>query len=72
VENLESIQAYIKHHALASEAFTLQITRKGKPWYPLLWRVFPNKAAATAAISQLPPEVRKSGAWARSFASLQK
>ncbi|MEJ2592900.1 MAG: SPOR domain-containing protein, partial [Candidatus Thiodiazotropha sp.] len=72
VENFESIQAYIKHHPLASEAFTLQITRKGKPWYPLLWRVFPNKAAATAAISQLPPEIRKSGAWARSFASLQK
>ena len=72
VENFESIQAYIKHHPLASEAFTLQITRKGKPWYPLLWRVFPDKAAATAAISHLPPEIRKSGAWARSFASLQK
>lgn len=72
VENIESIQAYIKHHALAEDAFSLQITRNGKTWYPLLWRVFPNKSAATEAIKQLPEEIRKSGAWVRSFASLQK
>jgi DamX protein len=72
VENIESIQSYIKHHPLAKEAFALQIRRKGKPWYPLLWRVFPDKSAALEALKSLPPEIRKGGAWTRSFASLQK
>jgi DamX protein len=72
VENIESIQSYIKHHALAEEAFTVQTKRNGKPWYPLLWRVFPDKSAAMEALKSLPPDIQKGGAWARSFASLQK
>jgi len=72
VENFESIQSFINHHALAKEAFTLQVRRNGKSWYPLLWRVFPDKPAAVEALKNLPSDIRKSGAWVRSFASLQK
>ncbi|MCU7850618.1 MAG: AAA family ATPase [Candidatus Thiodiazotropha sp. (ex Monitilora ramsayi)] len=70
--NIESIQRYIDQHGLSGEAFAIQTQRKGKPWYPLLWGTFPDRASALSGIKRLPPAVQSGGAWARSFSSLRE
>ncbi|MCU7808162.1 MAG: AAA family ATPase [Candidatus Thiodiazotropha sp. (ex Semelilucina semeliformis)] len=70
--NIDSIQRFIDQHGLSGEAFTMQTQRKGKPWYPLLWGTFPDRASALDGIKRLPPAVQTGGAWARSFASLRE
>ncbi|MCU7914948.1 MAG: AAA family ATPase [Candidatus Thiodiazotropha sp. (ex Gloverina cf. vestifex)] len=70
--NIDSIQRFIDQHGLSGEAFTIQTQRKGKPWYPLLWGTFPDRASALDGIKRLPPAVQTGGAWARSFASLRE
>ncbi|MCU7811870.1 MAG: AAA family ATPase, partial [Candidatus Thiodiazotropha sp. (ex Notomyrtea botanica)] len=70
--NIDSIQRFIDQHGLSGEAFTMQTQRKGKPWYPLLWGTFPDRASALDGIKRLPPVVQTGGAWARSFASLRE
>jgi DamX protein len=72
VENLESIRPVIVRHGIAEKAFSVETLRHGKPWFPLLWGVFPDRPAALAALKQLPPSLQKEGAWARPLASLQQ
>ncbi len=71
VENIESLQAVIEKYKLQEQAFSVRTMRKGRPWYPLLWGMFPNRAAATEAVKGLAAELQKGGAWARSLSSLQ-
>jgi DamX protein len=70
-EKIDSIRSVMARYRLQEEAFTIRTERKGRPWYPLLWGVYQNRARAVAAIKRLPPELRKEGAWARSLASLR-
>ncbi|WP_316367184.1 AAA family ATPase [Candidatus Thiodiazotropha sp. CDECU1] len=72
VENLDSLKRYIEKNGLAAETHTLKTTRKGKPWYALLWGDFPDRESALQAASALPAKVQKTGVWARTFSSLQQ
>jgi len=72
VESIDSIKPVIARHGIAEKAFTIETQRNGKPWFPLLWGVFPDRPAALAALKQLPPSLQKGGAWARAIASLEK
>ncbi|WP_421868492.1 AAA family ATPase [Motiliproteus sp.] len=44
---------------------------KQKPWYVVVYGRYPNRAAAMAAIGDLPPALRARRPWARSIAGVQ-
>lgn len=44
---------------------------KKKPWYVVIYGRYPNRAAAMAAIGELPPQLRARRPWARSIAGVQ-
>jgi DamX protein len=71
VGNIESVKAAVAKYGLQEQAFSIEGKRQGRPWYPLLWGVYPDKESALGAITRLPPELQKSGAWARSLVSLK-
>jgi septal ring-binding cell division protein DamX/type II secretory pathway predicted ATPase ExeA len=71
VENLDSLNRFIKNNSLDNQAVTVKTLRKGVPWYALIWGSFANRDQALAAQTRLPAAVQKGGVWARSFASLQ-
>jgi DamX protein len=72
VENVESLQPVIEKYRLQDQVFSVRTVRKGRPWYPLLWGQFPNRAAALRAVKSLAAELQKGGAWARPLSSLQQ
>ena len=71
VENVESLQRFIKNNGLEEQAFTLKTQRNGAPWYALLWGAFEDRERALQAQTALPSAVQKGGVWARPFASLR-
>ncbi|MET0027744.1 MAG: AAA family ATPase [Candidatus Thiodiazotropha sp.] len=71
VENVESLQRFIRANGLQGQVHTHKTLRKGVPWYSLLWGSFGSREQALEAQNQLPLAVQKAGVWARSFGSLQ-
>ena len=73
VGQLKSIDQFVSRHGLKEELFYIQTVRKGKPWYALMYGVFPSKEAAKSAIKrELPKSLHKRGMWARSMESVQQ
>jgi septal ring-binding cell division protein DamX/type II secretory pathway predicted ATPase ExeA len=71
VENITSLQRFIKENGLDDQTVTVKTMRKGVPWYCLVWGSFATREQALAAQSKLPAAIQKGGVWARTFASLQ-
>ncbi len=73
VGELKSITQFILAHDLKGDLHHIEMARKGKPWYILLFGSYPNREAAKAGITDdLPRTLQKRGVWARSFESIQK
>ncbi|MES9861590.1 MAG: AAA family ATPase [Candidatus Thiodiazotropha sp. LLP2] len=70
VENITSLQRFIKKNGLDNQVFTVKTQRRGSPWYALVWGSFESREQALKAQTQLPPAIQKAGVWARTFASL--
>ncbi len=66
------IPAYIKRHKLAGQVAYFKTSRNGKPWYPLLYGIYPDRAAAIAARPKLASQLRQKGIWARNLESVHK
>ena len=47
-------------------------TFRGKPWFQLLYGIYPDKRAARLAADKLPDNIRQAGPWIRRIASIQK
>jgi septal ring-binding cell division protein DamX len=47
-------------------------TFKGKPWYQLLYGIYPTKQDARLAAEKLPENIRQAGPWIRSISAVQK
>jgi len=54
-----------------AELGVAQGRRNGKSWYVLVYGSFPDKESAVGTIERLPPTLKRSGPWPRSFSSLQ-
>ena len=67
-----NIPAYIKQHKLAGQVAYFKTSRNGKVWYPLLYGIYPDRAAAIAARPKLASQLRQKGIWARSLESVHK
>ncbi len=64
------IRRFIQQHKLSGKAVYYRTTRNQRPWFVLIYHSYADRAAARAAISSLPPALRKTQPWARSFASI--
>ena len=49
-----------------------QTTFKGRPWFQLLYGIYPSKRDAQSAAEAFPPEIRKSSPWIRRLSGVQK
>jgi len=66
------IPAYIKRHKLAGKIAYFKTSRNGQPWYPLLYGIYPDRAAAIAARPKLASKLRQKDIWTRSLESVHK
>jgi DamX protein len=67
-----ALHDFVRHHHPRGELAFFRTRRNGRPWFPLLLGVYPDHAAASAARDALPKALRATGAWPRSFASVQQ
>ncbi len=67
-----NILAFIARHKLGDKAAYFRTQRKGRPWYSLVYGLYPSRAEATAAIRKLPAELQKLKPWIRSLGEIQK
>lgn len=72
LSNEKALPGFVKKHKLTKKAFYYQSTRKGSPWFSLLYGIYPNRDAAVTAINKLPAKLKKSGAWPRKLATIQQ
>jgi DamX protein len=49
-----------------------QTTFQGRPWFQLLYGIYPSKRAAQSAADAFPPKIRKSSPWIRRLSGVQK
>lgn len=66
-----AIREFIKRHGLEGKAAYFKTSRGGRPWFPLLYGIYPDRKAAIAARSRLPRKLRRPDIWVRSLESVQ-
>ncbi len=66
-----ALKKFIQRHKLEGKVAYFRSDRNGKPWYSLLYGLYPDHAAAKAAKAQLPEDIRARGGWPRSIESVQ-
>lgn len=71
-ENLKTIEEFIEEHKLNNNIAFYRSVRKGKPWYGLIYGVYPHKQAAISAINQLSKKLQRLNPWVRSMNGIQK
>jgi DamX protein len=74
VSNEKSLLEFIKKHDLLkqSEMAYYKSSFKGKPWYQLLYGIYPTSQAARLAANNLPENIRQAGPWIRRLSAVQK
>jgi DamX protein len=55
-----------------NEAAYYETTFRGKPWYQLLYGIYPTRQAAQLAAQSLPDNIRRAGPWIRRISAVQK
>jgi DamX protein len=61
---------FLDEHHLGSKGAWFVTSHENKPWYVVVYGVYPDNAAARAAIKTLPEPVRAGSPWPRSVASV--
>ncbi|MCU0835013.1 MAG: SPOR domain-containing protein [Chromatiaceae bacterium] len=62
---LERLREFALDARLADPVWRLTERYRGRPWYPLIQGLYPDYAAAQAAVAQLPPALRGLDPWIR-------
>lgn len=63
-------ETFITRHKLAGKAAILATAHAGKPWFIVVYGLYPNAAKAQEAIASLPPALRPQSPWPRSVKTL--
>ena len=61
---------FLDKHRLGAEGTWFVTSHENKPWYVVVYGLYPDGAAARAAIKTLPRPLRDGAPWARSVASV--
>ncbi len=72
VQDQKAARAFIRRHRLSGPVAYFRTSRDGKPWYPVVYGDYPSREKAVAARDRLPGRLARSGAWPRTFASVQE
>jgi DamX protein len=74
VHHEQSISEFIKKNQLLqqNEIAYYESTFQGKPWYQLLYGLYPTLQAAELAAKDLPENIRQAGPWIRRMGAIQK
>lgn len=65
-----AIRQFAAANRLEGPSAIVQTTRDGKAWYVLLYGAYPNRAAASQALAQMPAAVRAAKPWPRRIATV--
>jgi DamX protein len=68
-----SLMNFIKRNQLLkqNEIAYYKSTFKGKPWYQVLYGIYPSKQDARLAADKLPENIRRAGPWIRKISGVQ-
>jgi len=72
LQDEKSIAMFLRRHPVPDPVAYYRTKRNNKPWFPVLYGVYPDKKMAAQARDNLPEKLRKSGVWLRNFASVHK
>jgi DamX protein len=74
VSNEKSMLDFIKRNGMLkqNEMAFYESTFRGKPWFQLLYGIYPDKQTARLAANELPENIRQAGPWIRRMAAVQK
>ena len=61
---------FVDEHKLSSEGTWFLTSHENKPWYVVVYGMYPDNASARAAIKTLPEALRAGSPWPRSVASV--
>ena len=61
---------FLDEHKLGAEGAWFATSHENKPWYVVVYGIYPDNASARAAIKSLPEPLRNGSPWPRSVASL--
>ncbi len=67
-----AVEKFIRVHRVPAPHAVFERELEGRPWHSLVAGDYPDRAAAMAARSRLPPSLSGSGVWPRTFESIQK
>ena len=67
-----AIPGFIRRYPLPGPVAYYRTLRNGKPWFPVLHGVYPDRKMANEALERFPEMLRKSGVWLRTIGSVQK
>ncbi|WP_210397271.1 AAA family ATPase [Motiliproteus sediminis] len=67
-----SVAGFIRQQRNPEQFFYFSTLFKDKPWFVVVYGNYPDRAAAIAAIADLPVELRKRRPWARSIEGVHK
>ena len=66
-----SIREFIQAQEQPQRFYYFRTVFKGAPWHVVVYGQYATRAAATRAIAELPPSLRKLRPWARSIAGVK-
>ena len=66
-----TVKQYIERHQIKNTAAYVRTSRRGLPWYSVIYRSFTNYQDARATLEQLPPTLTEARPWVRRFDDVQ-
>lgn len=66
-----TVQQYIERHQIKHKAAYVRTSRRGLPWYSVIYGSFTSYQQARAMLKQLPPTLTEARPWVRRFADVQ-
>ncbi|WP_275098177.1 AAA family ATPase [Sedimenticola hydrogenitrophicus] len=71
VRDEPAARRFIEQHRLRGDVAYFKTIRSGRPWYSVIQGVYGDRSSALKSRETLPPALRNSGVWPRTFASVQ-
>jgi DamX protein len=74
VSSEKTLLDFVKRNPLLKpdELAYYESTFNGKPWFQLLYGIYPSRQAARAAADKLPENIQQAGPWIRQISSVQE